>query len=435
MSENNNNQNQSIIFEPNAPHPEPVVIGELLTEIEDVIKRHVVLSDAAATALAAWVLHTYVFESRDTVAYVVIESPEKRCGKTTLLTVLAALANKPLISANVTVGALFRAIDTCRPTLFIDEADTFLAGNNTMRGIINSGNTWRTAFVLRLGRLKQPRSLHETAFESGSPKSANSFQSPHSEIHIQQGVDSGLKRYSCWCPKVIAMIGKVPDTITDRSIVVPMVRKLTAETRAPLAELSTAVIKAKCARFALDSGDAVARHEKIRGQDLNDRAADTFDPLYVIARLAGQQWEQKLHAAALYLSHSANSKSIATELLLAIHAIFVVSGHKKIFTRELVAILRDENIAITSLAPNDSALNESRISEILRPYGIKPINLRIGKQVKKGYVAEDFAEALARYVPAAEVDARLQEFRQKGKLLLEARAEAKAEDDSKWHTV
>ncbi|HEV2318989.1 MAG TPA: hypothetical protein VGV18_04520, partial [Verrucomicrobiae bacterium] len=124
----NRTQNQTIIFEPIAPHPERVLIGELLTEIECTIKRHVVLSDAAATALAVWVLHTYVFDLRDTVAYVAIESPEKRCGKTTLLTVLAAMANKPLIAANVTVGALFRAIDACQPSLFIDEADTFLAG-------------------------------------------------------------------------------------------------------------------------------------------------------------------------------------------------------------------------------------------------------------------------------------------------------------------
>jgi hypothetical protein len=68
------------------------------------------------------------------------------------ITVLAAMAHKPLIASNITVGALFRAIGICRPTLFIDEADTFLAGNGTMRGIINSGNTWRTAYVVRLGR-------------------------------------------------------------------------------------------------------------------------------------------------------------------------------------------------------------------------------------------------------------------------------------------
>lgn len=97
-------------------------------------------------------LHTYTFEFRDAVAYVAIESPEKRCGKTTLISVLAAMAHRPLIASNISVGALFRAIDTCSPTLFIDEADTFLAGNSAMRGIINSGNTWRTAYVLRMAK-------------------------------------------------------------------------------------------------------------------------------------------------------------------------------------------------------------------------------------------------------------------------------------------
>jgi hypothetical protein len=145
----------SIIFDNVTPHPEPVNIADLLNDIEAVIKKHVILSDHAAAALAVWVLHTWTFELRDIVAYVAIESPEKRCGKTTLLSVLAAMANKPLIASNVTVGALFRAIDTCRPTLFIDEADTFLAGNGIMRGIINSGNTWRTAYVLRLTKSKQ----------------------------------------------------------------------------------------------------------------------------------------------------------------------------------------------------------------------------------------------------------------------------------------
>src|SRR6202012_5993868 len=94
-----------------------------------------------------------------------IESPEKRCGKTTLVSVLAALAHRPLIASNITVGALFNAIDSCRPTLFIDEADTFLSGNGAMRGILNSGNTWRTAYILRLARGRTPVST-----QSASPE-------------------------------------------------------------------------------------------------------------------------------------------------------------------------------------------------------------------------------------------------------------------------
>src|SRR5581483_6263038 len=100
---------ESVVFDAAPAYPAGVNVAELLTEIEAVIKKHVVLNPEAAAALAVWVLHTYTFELRDAVAYVAIESPEKRCGKTTLISVLAAMAHKPLIASNITVGALFRA--------------------------------------------------------------------------------------------------------------------------------------------------------------------------------------------------------------------------------------------------------------------------------------------------------------------------------------
>ncbi len=486
----NQNQNQTILFEPVTPHPQPVAIGDLLADIENTINRHVVLSAAAATALAVWVLHTYVYERRDTVAYVAIESPEKRCGKTTLLTVLAAMANKPLIASNVTVGALFRAIDTCRPTLFIDEADTFLAGNSVMRGIMNSGNTVRTAFVLRLARAKQsrpqqsrdregaglttsgvgarmngdqqtddgsrslmvaaqlggmeqsrarlPRHSQATAGEQAGMTTAGVQTEANGDQHSNDGSrsrmvaaqldgDTGLQRYSCWCPKVIAMIGKVPDTIADRSIVVAMARKLTTEIRAPLAELDTTAIKAKAARFALDAGQTIARSEKIRGKDLNDRAADTFDPLFVIGRLAGKDWEEKVQAAALALAPNAASGNHGPALLLDIHTIFVRTGRKKIFSRDLVTVLRDPELDIKTVELKDSTIDECRISDILRPYGIKSSTFRIGKEVGRGYVGADFTEALARYVSQADVEARLQEIERRSRLRKEVEAEEEAE--------
>lgn len=434
-------ENQTIIFDAVAPHPEPVAIGELLSEIEGVIKRHVVLSEAAATTLAVWVLHTYVYELRDTVAYVAIESPEKRCGKTTLLSVLAAMANKPLIASNVTVGALFRAIHTCRPTLFIDEADTFLAGSGTMRGIINSGNTWRTAYVLRLSKSKskplagQLSRNHEGAETTGDGRVNGGWttvenghdHSPSLTVGARLKTDTGLQKYSCWCPKVIAMIGSVPDTIADRSIVVPMARKLVTETRAPLSELDASHIKAKCARFALDERERIAGSGKIRGDGLNDRAADTFDPLYVIARLAGKDWEEKLHAAARAIAPQSGS-TIGPDLLLDIHTIFVRLREKKIFSRDLIEILRDPDLDMKSAALKDSAIDESRISEILRPYGIRPATVRIGKKVGRGYIHDDFNDALARYVPPGHVQARLDEMERRSQL----RQAVKAEEEAEW---
>jgi hypothetical protein len=50
-------------------------------------------------------------------------TPEKGCGKTTLIDVLACLVWRPLLSANITIAPLFRAVELQQPTLLIDEAD------------------------------------------------------------------------------------------------------------------------------------------------------------------------------------------------------------------------------------------------------------------------------------------------------------------------
>ncbi len=404
------NESSSVLFDSVAPCPGPVDVAGLLNDIEAVIKRHVILNDHAAAALAVWILHTYTFQLRDAVAYVAIESPEKRCGKTTLVSVLAAMAHKPLITSNVTLAALFRVIDTCCPTLFIDEADTFLAGNGTMRGIINSGNTWRTAYVLRLSRSRHKGSRPEPSLESG---------------------EGGLKRFSCWCPKVIALIGQTPDTVADRSIVVKMMRKLETESCAPLSELNTAEIKSKCARFALDAGESIARFEAIHGEGLNDRAADTFDPLYVIARHAGEAWERRLHEAALALNSTAQAENAAAELLLDILSIFIDMGRQKIMSRDLARLLRDGSGGMRSMALKDSAIDEFQIAKILRPYGIKPSTIRVGKEVNKGYASADFREALTHYVPKADIEARVQELKHRSELCAEAQAEAEKEAEAR----
>jgi hypothetical protein len=223
------------------------------------------------------------------------------------------------------------------------------------------------------------------------------------------------------------MIGQVPDTIADRSIVVPMSRKLVTETCAPIAELNTTEIKSKCARFALDMAQFISEAGKIRGEGLNDRAADTFDPLYVIARLAGGGWEQKLHVAALALNASASAKNSSSELLLDIFSIFIQSDRDKLLTRELVVTLREGNFGMKSLALKYSSINEYRIAQILRTYGIRPRAVRIGKDVGKGYVASDFEEAVKRYIPCADFRARADELHRQEQLQAEARIEAQKE--------
>src|SRR5436309_10515364 len=79
---------------PVEPWPEPVDGRVLLDELCQVLKRYVVLPERAVETLALWIVHTYAFQLREVSTYVGLESPEKRCGKTTLLSVLSELVSR-----------------------------------------------------------------------------------------------------------------------------------------------------------------------------------------------------------------------------------------------------------------------------------------------------------------------------------------------------
>src|SRR5438093_3221857 len=181
----------------------------------------------ADVASPLWVVHTFAFELRRVSTYLGIESPEKECGKTTLMTLLSRLVNRPAVAANISSPAFYRAIEELRPTLLIDEADTLLPGNAQLRGILNAGYTREMAYVLRV---------------------------------VNEAGGSKLARYSCWGPKAIAQIGHLPDTLRTRCIILPMQKKTEEEACEPLPEgdATLARLRAQCARFVQDNADTIA---------------------------------------------------------------------------------------------------------------------------------------------------------------------------------
>ncbi len=212
--------------------------GAVLDEIAGLLKRYVILPKWAAETLALWVIHTYSYQLRDVTAYIGVESPEKRCGKTTLLSVMAELVCDPEIAANISPPAFFRVIAEKQPTLIIDEADTLLRGNDPLRGILNAGHNRKTGFVLRVVH-ERPPSLSSTirALLSQPVKTPGGGTGPtgqppggHAGAGGPTGAENfssegGLKRFSCWCPKILAAIGRLPDTLADRCIIIRMQRK------------------------------------------------------------------------------------------------------------------------------------------------------------------------------------------------------------------
>lgn len=116
------------------PWPEPVDLGLLLDELVRTIRSFVILPKWGAETLALWVVHTFAFELRDVTTYIGLESPEHRCGKSTLVTVLSELANRTVVASNVSSSALFRVIEEVRPTLLIDEVDSSWAATRRCGG-------------------------------------------------------------------------------------------------------------------------------------------------------------------------------------------------------------------------------------------------------------------------------------------------------------
>src|SRR5262249_17469850 len=122
------------------PWPSEVDGGELLVEIEKLIGRFVILQDDALHAVALWILHSWTLNAFDISALLAITSAMKRCGKTSLLEIIGMVVPRSLSASNITSSSLFRAIEKFKPVLLIDEADTFLSGNDELRGVLNAGH-------------------------------------------------------------------------------------------------------------------------------------------------------------------------------------------------------------------------------------------------------------------------------------------------------
>jgi putative DNA primase/helicase len=263
--------------------------ASLLNELESLLTRFVILPDFAAETLALWILHTYAFELRDVSTYLGVESPEKRCGKTTLLSILSRLANRPVAAANISPSAFFRVIEEMRPTLLIDEADTFLRGNDELRGILNAGYTRDTAYVVRVTQA-DPNQVRTRSTACPYPAEVTDAVERVPTAKQAASADarpSSLLRFSCWCPKVMAAIGRLPDTLADRCIVIRMQRKTIHEDCERLRNFETSNLRQRCAQFVSENRAAIASAESEIPKSLHDRAADIWEPLFVLADLAG----------------------------------------------------------------------------------------------------------------------------------------------------
>jgi putative DNA primase/helicase len=359
---------------------QPVDGAALLDAIVAELRRYLIMPEHAPEAVTLWILYAHALDAFQCSPILALLSPEKRCGKTTALSVIAKIVPKGVFASNTSPAAVYRIIEKWRPTLLVDEMDTFIEDNNELRGIINSGHHRSASFVMRVS-----------------------------------GDELEPKLYSTWAPKVVAMIGKLPGTLSDRAIEVSLKRKRPDERVTRFRTVRPGDLpdlKRKAIRWSADNLISLrdGALEVSVPDGLNDRACDNWEPLLTIADRAGGEWPVRARKAALALSGNgaADDPSLSVMLLSDIRAVFERRALERAVQDQHWSRIPSKDLADALAAKEGRPWAEWRgkpitpnaLARQLKPFDIKPDKLRFGTSTANGYERSWFDDAFARYLPS-----------------------------------
>lgn len=340
----------------------------LLNNVRKAIRTYCVLPDENAyTAVTLWVAYTHCASAFDYAPRLVIRSSLKRSGKTRLLEVIDGLTVRTVRTSSASVAYLFRIIGEGEPPIIlIDEADALFGTR------------------VKADQNEDLRSLLNAGFQRGST------------IGRVGGKGHDPKTFQTFAPAALAGIGRLPDTIEDRAVVIQMRRRKPSESVSPfrlkrdgpgLADL--------CARLSQWSEELL---EQLEGAEpelpVDDRAADTWEPLVAVADAASRDWGLRARAAAIQFAQAAEAdegQSRELMLLTGIREVFRQLGEPFVGTNDLLQYL-----ALEDESPW-ADLTAAALGRRLRGFGV--LASHSSDRRVRGYRKRDFEDTFDRYLP------------------------------------
>jgi Protein of unknown function (DUF3631) len=360
-------------------------LPEILEDVKGFLSRYILFSkEAQALVVTLWVAHTLVIEAFDYTPYLQISSPVKRCGKSRVFDCLKLLCAKPWVVVSITEAVMFRKIEKDAPTLLLDEIDAVFTakkgddGKEAIRALLNAGFE-RRAIV--------PRCV---------------------------GPNHALKEFRVFCPKALAGIGKLPDTIADRSIPIIMARRKRGQNVEKFRARDAEVI-AKPVAVALEAWatrpqtlEILRAARPTMPNALGDRATDISEPLLAIADMAGGDWPSKARDALVELCAAGDvaEDCIGIKLLAAIREIFEMGKVDRISTKDLLAALVERDCDEpwadwweADIAKGNTRGPAAKLARLLKPFGVVAGTIREEHgSTAKGYKLASFEDAFSRYL-------------------------------------
>ena len=247
------------------------------------------------------------------------------------------------------------------PTLLIDEADRALKNSEELNCILNASHVRKSAVTIR------------TVGENHEPR-----------------------KFSTWCPKAIAAIGRLQDTLEDRGIILQMRRKArgkkTERWRGDRVEQFTP-IRQKIFRWVQDNLEELRELDPEVPSEVNDRAADNWRSLLAIADLVGGEWPDGARKAALKVSgrDDQSEETLGEQLLSDIRDYFKEQGADRVSSEDLVKHLHIlEECPWPEMPRTGKGRTKAGVARILKRYDIKPNQSRGTGEKERGYDKEIF---------------------------------------------
>ena len=362
------------------PAPAPALSGAtgpgpvgavILDDLETALRRYVSLpSDAAGVAVVLWIAATHAQPAWAHAPRLVIRAPEKRCGKSRLLDIVEGACHQPFITVNATAAAVYRSITADPPTMLVDEADTIFGpkadAHEDLRGLLNAGH------------------------QRNRPAKRYDFSK------------NRVETISTFAMAALAGIGRMPDTIEDRAITVHMRRRTPTEQVAPYRHRRDRPRLQKLSErlhdWLRDDLPALEAAEPV--MPVEDRTADTWEPLIAIADHAGDHWPHRARQALLDLQDEGDEEqSERIRLLTDCHTAF--GDEAAIPTAQLLRRLRsDPEAPWADYGPRGDGLTAMKLGKLLGEFDIRSEQIRFpGLGQTRGYRRDAFGDAWRRYTP------------------------------------
>lgn len=367
-----------MVDQPEAVPPDGAAI---LSEARAFVSRFVAFPSPGALDLAVlWSAHTWctgtddklLFDSTPRLAFL---SDLPASGKSRALEVTCALSRKAALISDVTGPALHQLV-AAGATLAVDELDLVLGGDSAkpVRGVINSG-------YRRSGQVARNKGLASTfapcalaGLRSVFDRSPVLAATRSRAIEIEMSPNSGKVQLDRW--------------------------------RERLHLPAAAAIGAAMGGWAVaNTVSLVTTYPAMPEDGCEDRLLDLWEPLFILAAVAGGDWPARCLAAFGELGASTSSSEPAVppgmRLLADIKAVWP-AGATRVSTAYLVKLIMDAPGSVWPSAWADASAVPSEMARMLAPYGAGPRKLRVspGSSPVQGYFRSDLFPRDVPAVPA-----------------------------------